>query len=474
MAEPPDKLSIVQRLRQAQIWAVRGRPAILSNRIFWKVALAGLLVVSLGAVAAFDRGDADYRTVAVELQPVSVTITASGRVKPTRAVDLHARRAGQVETVTAEVNAHVTEGQVLAQVSSGAESARVDAAESAYSMALAQKEIRALGVEKARGSLAQALAERGVPAAHAEDLLAGLSFAAKDLRRKRDLHTRGVISSHDLEKAQSHYDAISAQIKGTKASERVVVSKIAEAQAQLQIAGAQVKEAEAAVAEKLAALREAETAEELGMVRSPMDGLLIQRAVEPGQSVSSNEDNPPLFQVVGDLRQMEIHAQVDETDIGRVREGQRVTFTVDSYPLRQFTGQILEIHRAPLLLQNVVTYRVVISATNDDLALFPGMTAVARIIVEQTGAVPTVPNAALRFRPEAAEERGLATLESAGTAAEEGGRVGHLWVQTAGGSPRRVAVRLGAANDRITQVLGEALAERDRVIVGYQDAGTGS
>jgi HlyD family secretion protein len=438
------------------------------------LVFACLVAGIVGAAVVFRPAGDLYQSVAIKLQPVSVTVTASGRVKPTRNVDLHALRAGQVESIAVDVNTIVKEGQILARLSASAESALVEAAEAAYSIALAQREIRALGVEKARESLAKALAERGVPEAHAEDLLAELSFAAKDLRRKRDLRTRGIVSAHDLEKAQSHYDAVSAKIKGTTASKKIVISKIAEARAQLRIAAAQVKEAEAAVIEKLAHLKEAEAALERSIIRSPIDGLVIDRAVEPGESVSNEENRTPLFQVVGDLQRIEIHAQVDETDIGRIRAGQEVTFTVDAYPQRQFRGKVLEMHRAPLLVQNVVTYRVVISATNTDLALLPGMTAIVRILVEETEAVMTVPNAALRFHAQMDNDPENERLRNTAATPDEGMEVGYIWIRNDFGPPRRVTVRLGAANDFVTEISAKGLGTNDQVIVGYQHIEAGS
>ena len=298
--------------------------------------------------------------------------------------------------------------------------------------------------------------------------MASLSFAAKDLARKEKLYTRGVISAHDLEKAKSDYDAISAQIKGTKASAKMIVSKIAEAEASLRIAQARVKEADAKLSEKQAALSEAEVKLAQSSIRAPLDGVIVGRMVEPGESVASGREGAPLFQLVQDLREMEVHTQVDETDIGRVAVGQRVHFRVDSYPNREFSGQVLEIHRAPILVQNVVTYNVVVSASNDDLALFPGMTAVVEIFVAETQPVLTVPNAALRFRPSDGGDDGRAAAPDHLPVDGSEGAAGLLWVFGPGGGPQPIEVVIGASNDAITEVASDRLEVGQKVIVGHE------
>src|SRR4051794_38391786 len=171
------------------------------------------------------------------------------------------------------------------------------------------------------------------------------------------------------------------------------------ADAQTRMAEANVQNAEAVVEQRHAALEQAELDLARTVIRAPIDGVIIKRDVNPGQTVAVTLEAKTLFKIAQDLRQMEVRGRIDEADVGRLRVGQTTRFTVDAYPDRVFTGQVLQIRKSPEVVQNVVTYTAIVSAPNPEMVLLPGMTAVLRIVISDTGETLKVSNQALRFRP---------------------------------------------------------------------------
>src|SRR5262249_36217755 len=236
----------------------------------------------------------------------------------------------------------------------------------------------------------------------------------------------------DLDSAQANYDSAAAQLDATNAQEQALGSTIrsAEAQlasakaqeqafasgvrsasAQLEVAEAQRKQAEAAVRQKRAARQQTQVDLEHPYIRSPVDGVVISRNVDVGQTVAASLAAPTLFTIAQDLTQMQIDTNVDESDIGRIEQGQRATFTVDSFPGERFDGVVGQVRKAAKVVQNVVTYNVVIGVDNPGKRLLPGMTTTIRIAVATRPDALKVPNAALRFRPDEDDAEPEAALE---------------------------------------------------------------
>jgi HlyD family secretion protein len=220
--------------------------------------------------------------------------------------------------------------------------------------------------------------------------------------------------------------------------------------------------AQAAERQQVAELDQARIDLARTVISAPIDGVVIGRDVDRGQTVAASLEAPTLFTIARDLRQMEVHANIDEADIGRIRLDQRASFTVDAYPGRTFAGRVAQIRKAPQLTQNVVTYIVVLSTQNTDLALLPGMTAVVSITVEEAKGVLKIPNAALRFGPPGATG---ANAASSGVALG-GGQAGVVWVPGVGARPHPVQVTLGRSNESATELVDSPLLAGERVIVG--------
>lgn len=224
---------------------------------------------------------------------------------------------------------------------------------------------------------------------------------------------------------------------------------------------ARVRRALAAAKRRKFQLEQAQIDLERTIVRAPVDGTVILRNVDAGQTVEAGLHAPVLFTIARDLHDMQVEAALDEADVGRLRAGQQATFAVDAFPRRRFSGEIVQIRKAPVNVQNLASYTVVISARNPDLSLLPGMTANVRIVVEHRDNALKVPNAALRFRPAGAPQAKRERTVSA---------IGRAWVP-AGGAAESVELRLGMSDGTSTELLAGPLAEGDEVIVGLAAAG---
>jgi HlyD family secretion protein len=241
------------------------------------------------------------------------------------------------------------------------------------------------------------------------------------------------------------------------------------AEAQLRVAEAMLKNAVAQVAQNEAAQRQAQVDLDHTFIRAPVDGVVVGRTVDVGQTVAASLQAPTLFTIAQDLRNMQVDTNVDEADVGRVKVGQATTFTVDSFPGRTFSGEVVQIRKAPLVVQNVVTYDVVVSAKNPEQRLLPGMTANVRIIIDQKEGVLQVPNAALRFRPpgvETAERPARPGAGPGGGSRGGGAPTGRVWILGPDGKPAALSLQLGIGDGTYTEVVRGELKEGHLVIVG--------
>jgi len=285
-----------------------------------------------------------------------------------------------------------------------------------------------------------------------------LTDAERDFARKQTLVAKNYISPADLDKAQTTLDA---------------------ARAQLKVVEAQAANSAALVRQREAALGQARVDLSRTEIRAPIDGIVIKKSVEPGQTVAASLQAPEMFVIAKNLTDMQVEASIDEADIGRVALGQEVSFTVDAFPGRRFKGRVMQVRKAAQVVSNVVSYTVVISAANPDLALLPGMTANVRIITAQKDAVLKVANAALRFHPPESGEkptRGPASEgrpPGSGTGRGRGaeGSSGKLWVLGEDGKPKAIEVKTGITDGNQTEIVSGDVAAGQQVIVGMSVQG---
>ena len=407
--------------------AVPDLAAILNNQgrkprgrgLWWAAILILVVATGVGVYAYLQGGRQlyNYTTQAAQKGDLEVIVTATGSVQPTDQVDISSELSGTVRDVNVTYNSPVKAGEVLAEL----DTSKLQA-----------------DVESARAQLAAAQAN--VLKAEAD-----VSSAQTSFDRLSTLAGRSISSQQDVDSARFTLEAA--------------------------IATKEVNEASVQSAE--ASLRLAEV--NLGKARivSPIDGVILNRDVEPGQTVASSLNAPVLFTVAGDLRKMELQVAVDEADVGQVRQGQEATFTVDAYPDRSFPATIQTVRFAPETVSNVVTYKAILTVENNDLLLRPGMTATADIVVESVEDALLVPNAALRFSPPAAERSGGNILSRLFRPPRMGGRGSRqtasdtatrsVWVLRAG-EPQQVSVETGPSDGQFTVVRSGDLQDGDLVI----------
>lgn len=317
-----------------------------------------------------DTGPA-LRTAKVERGNLVASVSATGTLAATVQVQVSSQVSGQIREVLADFNAEVKRGQVLARIDPETFEYRVRQAEADLEATRAQ-----VGVQQATVSARQSDAMR---------VRINLDEARRDLDRKTDLVSRNFISAAERDKAA--------------AVARALEQDLASAEAQVELARAQLRNVQATVQQRQAQL--ASSRVDLGrtVIRAPVDGVVIKRSIEPGQTVAVSLAAPELFLIAQNLRDMQVEVSIDEAEVSRLRLGQRTTFTVDAFPGRSFEGAVTQVRKASQNVQNVITYTAVVSAENDALQLLPGMTANVRIVTDTRNDVLKVPNAALRFRP---------------------------------------------------------------------------
>ncbi len=377
----------------------------MSRRSAYALGSGALLVAALAWIFLLLREPSTaYITVPVERGLIEATVTAMGTLNPVKTVEVGTYVSGRIERIDVDFNSRVSKGQVIA---------KIDAAN--YSVKVRQAQAK---VATARARVQRAKAD--------------LRLKEEQLRRKRTLLEQTVVSRDDFEAAESSH---------------------AQASAQLGVEQAGLVEAEAGLEDARVNLSYTD-------IVSPVDGIVLSRDVNVGQTIAASFRTPTLFLIAHDLAEMQVNASVSESDIGSVREGQPARFEVDAYPGRIFEGEVKQVRNAPISVQNVVTYDVVIDVENRGLVLKPGMTARVTVTTDRHEDALRVPLRALRFRPDA-------EFPPLGAGWRRGRQSSTLWLANGAGRPRRVEVQTGIHDEeRIEIVSGVRVG--DGVIVGYE------
>ena len=417
------------------------------------------------ASARPDKGQ--YVTVQVKRGTVHQTVTATGTLQALVTVEVGTQLSGQIAQLFADFNDDVSQGQPLAQLDTLTFEARLAEAAAASAMAEANVKMQKARLERARIDLDDAEAQRAVLQARVDNARLQLEAAQRALDRSEYLRERAANSATQVEEATSERNQAAARLREAEAIAVAHENAVEGGLADVHRAEAELANAMAGVPQKRAMERAAEIDLERTTIRSPVDGVVIGRDVDQGQTVAASLEAPTLFTIAGDLRQMEIHARVDEADIGKIEVGQPSVFSVDAYPGRRFEAVVTGIRKAPQVIQNVVTYTVVLATDNSDKLLLPGMTATVRITVHETGPLLKLPMAALRFSPAAAAQQS----DAAGSSVVQG-RPATVWRKSQEGGLEPLRIGIGVDDGAHAAVLAGALAEGDDVVVGeIQDDG---
>jgi len=389
------------------------------RKIIWIIAVltTGLAIGGYVFFSGERKAPIRYRTAPLERGAIVSAVAATGTISPVVAVQVGSQVSGMIQSLHADFNSIVKAGEVVARIDFSPFKARRD-------QAAANLQIAKANVVKARTDLAQ---------------------RKRELERLKSLIDRQFVSQNDVD---------------------VAVTAFQGAEAQLEVAAAQVKQAEAT-------LDAAELDLKYTVIRSPVNGIVIARNVEVGQTVAASFATPNLFLIALDLTQMQVDTNVSESDIGGIVEGREASFTVDAYPGERFRGQVRQVRNAPISVQNVVTYNVVIGVDNKDLRLKPGMTANVAIIVAKKDDVLMVPNAALRFTPPRSERAdgspaGAPAVRPAAAGVARSVFEKKIWRLNEAGDPEALPLEAGISDGNTTEVLKGPLKEGDQVIIGIE------
>ena len=372
------------------------------------------IAVALAAVAAFyflrpAREPVKYLTAPVTRGPIVRVVTATGAVNPVTTVEVGCNVSGPIQDIYADYNSPVKKDQLIAKIDPRPYQVKVD-------------ESRA-GLSNSKAQLTKDEAD--------------MAYKKLAAERNTAMVKEGAVSQDTVDNSVSAYHQAVAQVALDKANIEQHQANLHEAQVNLTYTD----------------------------IISPVDGTIVSRNVDVGQTVAASFQTPTLFLIAKDLTQMQVDANVSESDIGEVREGQPATFTVDAFPNRDFLGTIAQVRQAPITVQNVVTYDVVVSVANPELLLKPGMTATLSVVIARRDDVLRVPLPGIRFHP---KRRGVATTAAAAYTASDGQvsqkrRGARVWIES-GGELKSVAIKTGLDDGNNVELLAGDLHEGDEVV----------
>jgi HlyD family secretion protein len=383
----------------------------MSPKLRYLIAVLLSVMIAVAGYAYWRRGDrgaeGEYVTAPVERG----SIASTGTVNPVTTVQVGTYVSGPIKSIFVDYNSPVKKDQLVAKIDPAPFQVKVAEADANLANARAK-------VEKDQ---------------------ADLEFKKLTLQRNRELLAKNLIAQNDVDTAKSNYDQAIAQLDLDKAGVQQAAASLQEARINLGYTD----------------------------ITSPVDGVVVSRNVDVGQTVAASFQTPTLFLIAQDLTKMQVDTNVSESDIGDVREGQEASFTVDAYAGRTFHGTVTQVRNAPITVQNVVTYDVVIAVKNSDLALKPGMTATATITTAHADDVLKIPLRALRFSP--SRKPGAEETPAATTRAEHGPPA--VWVVQRDGSLQKVTIKTGIRNDDEAEVVSGPLQPGEQLALAFRRSG---
>jgi HlyD family secretion protein len=386
----------------------------------------------------------------VARQTIQKSISATGTLQALTTVQVGTQASGTIAELYADFNTQVKKGQVIARLDTSQFQAQLAQANAAWANAQA-------GVQSAQSNV---LAMEGAvlaAQANVERTQAAVASAQQSYDRTKQLVDYKVAAAVDLQNAEAALNEAAAQ-------KQQAVAQVNQARAQAQASRSQVAQAQAQSAQAKAAVDLAQVNLKHAVIEAPIDGVVVARNVDVGQTVAASLQAPVLFLIANDLTRMQVLANIDEADVGQLAPGSEVTFTVDAYPADVFHGKVSQVRLAPQTVQNVVTYTAVIDVPNAELKLKPGMTANVTVVTGKRENVLAIPNSALRFRPPAANapQEGATKQKQRPNANAPGNARRTVW-KVEGEQLTPTRVELGMTDGVNTEVVSGSLAEGDRV-----------
>jgi HlyD family secretion protein len=454
---------------------------IKKRRGLLTILAAATVAVVIAYVFWGEKANAsDYLTGKAERGTVEITVSATGTVQATTTVLVGSQASGTVAWLGADFNTQVKRGQVIARLDSTTFEAQIENARASVANAEAAVQAATTEITNQNANIQAAKANQDVARVQSDD-------AAALANRYKDLSN--VIPGRDIESAQAQASVAASRVAQASA-------QVAQAEAARQTSSARLAQAKAQLAQAKAQLEQAQANLSHTVITSPIDGVVVSRDVDVGQTVAASLSAPTLFTIANDLTKMQVLASIDEADVGQIREGVKASFTVDAFPGQDFSGQVSQVRLNAQNLQNVVTYTAVIEVSNPEMKLRPGMTANITFPVERREDVLTVPNAALRFKPELTEEeqqklraemqarreQRSGERQRSENREQQGGQESRsagprpqgqtVWVLTDGKKLEPRFVRTGLTNGRVTEIVAGSLQEGETVVIGKNQTGS--
>ena len=529
-----------QTLKQPLVGGISTGNSLAWLKQFWARLLLGKKKLLLGGgfmaavmLAGFyfwndSSSTPQYMTARIERGNLRNSVTATGTLQAVTTVQVGSQASGTISELYADFNSVVKKGQVIAQLDPSTAKAQVAQAQANLEQARASLANARAAVVNSRAGVSDARARNLAAKSTVQNNQAGVSAAEANvavlkaqqddamslLKQQESLLKAGVIAQRDYDvavtaykTAEARYNQAVAQLNQAKLTEQSAASAgIAQSQATVEQSQAQVAQAQAQVQQAQAQVQQAQASLSVAQVNlshttitSPIDGVVVSRDVNVGQTVAASLSAPTLFTIANDLTQMQVIANIDQADIGLVEQAKSVRFSVDAFPGKDFDGKIEQMRLNPTNVQNVVTYNVVIDVENPEQKLKPGMTANLTITIDERNNVLKVPNSALRFTPQDANRQrtgaggdeqgqGRRRQQQGGDNSAQGdggqnrfapasapvlpGQVRVVWVMGQDGKPERRRITVGLSDGAATEVVDGDLKEGDMVITGQQISGS--
>ncbi|MES1261007.1 MAG: efflux RND transporter periplasmic adaptor subunit, partial [Acidobacteriota bacterium] len=416
-------------------------------------ALACLAVATLVSAAVFfyshKSTEPRYVTEKVDRGDIDSTVTTTGNLNAVITVQVGSQVSGNIIALYADFNTKVKKGQLVAEIDPAPFRAAVDQAAATLSAAKAATMTAQASLAKAQSDLVSAEANTANQKANLVKAQSAVDLARVEDERRQVMVKSGSTSQEDADTSRANYNQAVASVQAAEAAVAASEAAAESAKKGVEVTRTQLAQAGAVVAEDQAVLAQAELNLSHTRILAPVDGTVESRNMDVGQTVAASFQAPVIFLIAQDLTKMQVDTNVDESDVGAIRLGQPATFTVDAFPGQTFRGRVAQIRQAPINVQNVITYDIVVEVSNSDLKLFPGMTANATIYTGHASNALRIPKAALRFHP-----RGQASTQQT------------VYVRAGKGQPRPIRVMTGISDANRVEITSGGLTEGQELITG--------
>lgn len=434
-----------------------------------RILLLSVLLIACVSVAAFfyfrNQQASEYVTAPIDRGDIESTVGTTGNLNAVRTVQVGSQVSGNIKALYADFNTKVKKGQLLALIDPAPFEAAVNQAKAALNSAKASVLTAQGALAKSQSDLTSALANVASQQANVVKAQSVANLAKLEVDRRSVLISQGATSQEDYDTSKANSEQAVASVDAARAALNASEASAESARKGVDVARAQLQQMEADAQQDAASLSQVQLNLDHTRILAPVEGTVQSRNMDVGQTVAASFQAPTIFVIAQDLTKMQVDTNVGEADVAAIRLGQKANFTVDAYPGQVFSGAVWQIRQAPINVQNVITYDVVIAVSNPDLKLFPGMTANVTILTNRVFDVLRIPKAALRFRPRTA---GTVANQRSKAPIQSGNQQPQTLYVLRDGKPTALPVKLGISDQNYVQLLEGNLQENAEVVTGQK------